>query len=452
MNSMKFLLDSDLSVAYQVKRDLMGMDDLELKSRISNEGFGKQFLEARVGLGWGERYYQPKWISTHYTMLDLRHLEIEKTIEIHEVVNDLENMTFCETGGTKFTNGVKESDVCVNGMMLNFMSYFKASESFLSKIVDYIIDEQMEDGGFNCQRPRSGAVHSSMHSTISVLEGIGAYLQAGYVYKAQLLKEIQVKAENFLLMHHLYKSDHSGEVIKKSFTMLSYPSRWYYDILRALKYFADYKRPYDERMEDAIDLLWSKRRKDDLWPVQKKHSGQVHFDMEKTGGPSAWNTYRALKVLKTYDHTSLLDSVLKKVIMNFNKNKIKYVIGGSLLFKAYGIVENCHDIDLVVDEKDHESAYDVLSKLGLSLPVKNSQQYETDHFFRFNIDGIEVEVMVNFKIKKDNKVYTFPYDSKSITEMNGYFYDDLHRWHQAYDLMGRQEVVDKIESYLQSKE
>jgi hypothetical protein len=31
--------------------------------------------------------------------------------------------------------------------------------------------------------------------------------------------------------------------------------------------------------------------------VQAKHSGQVHFDMEKTGTPSRWNTLRALRVL-----------------------------------------------------------------------------------------------------------------------------------------------------------
>lgn len=32
--------------------------------------------------------------------------------------------------------------------------------------------------------------------------------------------------------------------------------------------------------------------------VQHKHSGKVWFDMEKGGGPSRWNTLRALRVLR----------------------------------------------------------------------------------------------------------------------------------------------------------
>ena len=43
-----------------------------------------------------------------------------------------------------------------------------------------------------------------------------------------------------------------------------------------------------------------KQRKNGTWPVQAKHPGQVHFDMEKTGGSSRWNTLRALRVLKHF--------------------------------------------------------------------------------------------------------------------------------------------------------
>ena len=80
--------------------------------------------------------------------------------------------------------------------------------------------------------------------------------------------------------------------------MLSYPSRWFYDILRALDYFRSAGASYDPRMEDALDVLLQKRRKDGSWPLQAKHAGQVHFDMETPGQSSRWNTLRALRVLK----------------------------------------------------------------------------------------------------------------------------------------------------------
>jgi hypothetical protein len=55
---------------------------------------------------------------------------------------------------------------------------------------------------------------------------------------------------------------------------------------------------YDPRMQDALDVLLHKRRKDGRWPLQAKHAGQVHFDMETPGQPSRWNTLRALRVWK----------------------------------------------------------------------------------------------------------------------------------------------------------
>ena len=82
--------------------------------------------------------------------------------------------------------------------------------------------------------------------------------------------------------------------------MLSYPSRWRYDILRALDYFQAAEVKYDPRLQPALDVLEKKRRKDHKWPMQAKHPGQTHLDMEKTGCPSRWNTLRALRVLKHF--------------------------------------------------------------------------------------------------------------------------------------------------------
>ena len=89
-------------------------------------------------------------------------------------------------------------------------------------------------------------------------------------------------------------------MIDKSFLMLSYPSRWKYDILRALDYFRNAGIDYDPRMDPALEVLKKKQRSDGKWPVQAKHPGQTHFDMEQTGGPSRWNTLRALRVLRHF--------------------------------------------------------------------------------------------------------------------------------------------------------
>jgi hypothetical protein len=299
----QWLLEGDVSVQYQVQRDLLGKEIPELQERIASEGWGKRFLDARKANGhWGRGFYQVKWISTHYSILDLKHLNIAPDHpQMAETVVIILREQKSEDGGINPSRQIKQSDVCINGMFLNYACYFKADDAALHSIVDFVIDQQMPDGGFNCHSNRQGAVHSSLHTTISILEGIQEYVANGYAYRRLELDQIAAEAREFILQHRLYLSDHTGQIIDKRFLMLSYPSRWKYDILRALDYFRADGVDYDDRMQPALDVLLKKRRADGTWPVQAKHAGQVHFDMEQIGAPSRWNTLRALRVLNQFN-------------------------------------------------------------------------------------------------------------------------------------------------------
>lgn len=297
-----WLLEGDVSIQYQVHRDLLGSELPALRERIAAEGWGAQLLQRRGKNGhWGRGFYQPKWISTHYTLLDLRNLcfpadrpQIAESIAI--ILRDEKG----KDGGIDPSRTIGQSDVCVNGMFLNYACYFKADEKEMHSVIDFVIAQHMPDGGFNCRFNRQGAVHSSLHSTISVLEGIWEYAANGYKYRLPELEGIAAQAREFILAHQLFRSHRTGETIDKRMLMLSYPSRWYYDILRALDYFQAAAIPYDPRMGPALDILKSKQRKDQTWPLQAKHPGETHFDMEKPGGPSRWNTLRMLRVLNQY--------------------------------------------------------------------------------------------------------------------------------------------------------
>jgi len=297
-----WLLEGDVSIQYQVHRDLLATEKPELQDRIATEGWGAQILSFRKKEGhWGDRFYQPKWISTHYTLLDLKHLAISQNNNairqsISQVIQNLKG----SDGGISPFGVEKKCDVCVNGMFLNYASYFKTNEDDLKSIVDFLLTEHMNDGGFNCNSNWHGANHSSVHTTISVVEGILEYANNGYTYRLKELQKAEEQSRTFLLEHKLFQSHRTGKIIHKNLLMLSYPSRWYYDILRALDYFQFADVNYDARMQEALDILMKKRRKDTTWPVQTKHPGQTHLEMEKTGGPSRWNTLRVLRVLKQF--------------------------------------------------------------------------------------------------------------------------------------------------------
>lgn len=297
-----WLLEGDVSIQYQVHRDLLETDKPGLQDRIASEGWGARFLCFRKKEGhWGQRFYQPKWISTHYTILDLKNLAISPTNKkIRESISQVIRTLKGPDGGILPIGREKKSDVCINGMLLNYAAYFRTAEDDLKSIVDFLLSQHMQDGGFNCDSNRRKAVHSSMHTTISVVEGILEYARNGYGYRLGELQEAEEKSREFLLQHRLFRSDRTGKVIDKKMIMLSYPSRWRYDILRALDYFQYAGVNYDPRMQDALNILMVKRRKDNKWPVQAKHPGKTHFDMEVTGGPSRWNTLRALRVLKRF--------------------------------------------------------------------------------------------------------------------------------------------------------
>jgi hypothetical protein len=294
-----WLSHGDVAIQYQVHRDLLSDDRQDLRNRIASEGWGAQFLSKRKPDGhWGLKFYQPKWTSTHYTLLDLRNLCISPEHKnIKETIQQIVGSEKGPDGGINPSPNILQSDVCINGMFLNYASYFKTPEHHLRSIVDFILDQHMPDGGFNCRSNRSGAVHSSLHTSLSVLEGFTEYGYNGYSYRLGDIQRAANAAKEFILMHQLYRSDKTGKTIDEKFLRLSYPRRWRYDILSALDYFQYTKAPWDERMRPAMEVLLRKRNKKGIWNLQAKHPGQVHFEMERAGRPSRWNTLRVLRVL-----------------------------------------------------------------------------------------------------------------------------------------------------------
>ena len=263
---------------------------------------GGKFLSAQNKNGhWGKWFYQPKWTSTHYTLLDLKNLCLPKeNKKVRKSVGMVLDQPAGKEGGINLAKTIELSDVCLNGMILNYASYFRPEDSKLSSIVDYLLSVQMKDGGWNCEYIHD-ATHSSLHTTLSVLEGFLEYKKAGVKHRLKEIEKVQKDGIEFILEHKMFQSHRTGEIIDKKMLMLSYPSRWRYDILRALDFFWAAKIGYDERMDPAIKILLKKQKNEGRWPLQMKHKGQVHFDMEEPGGKSRWNTLRAIRVLRYYE-------------------------------------------------------------------------------------------------------------------------------------------------------
>ena len=146
-----WLMAGDPSVAYMTARDLLDEARPDLQARIATEGWGAALLGQRHEDGhWGRGFYFPKWTSTHYTLLDLANLRCQPVPQIAETVDAvLEEVNAGRPSGKSVY-----TDLCINGMALNYASWFGAAEGKLAPFVDFLLDDIMPDGGFNCQRAR----------------------------------------------------------------------------------------------------------------------------------------------------------------------------------------------------------------------------------------------------------------------------------------------------------
>jgi hypothetical protein len=305
--TLTWLLDGDPAIRWQVQRDLLD-EPLQVyqteRQRVAEKGWGAQFLALQdPGGTWGGGLYGPKWISTTYTLLALRMLGLPAdNPQALKGCEQLLSRGLYWDGGINWFVSLKHSETCVTGMVLSILAHFHYPDTRLETIVSHLLDQQMADGGWNCQS-YNGAAHSSFHTTISVLEGLQAY-ELAFAQEAATVRESQARGRQFLLEHRLYRSHRTGQVVSPAMTRFPFPPRWQYDVLRSLDYFQSVDAPHDERLQDAIALLLNKRKADGRWPAYRGPSGRIFFELEKAGQPGRWNTLRALRVLKWWEEAA----------------------------------------------------------------------------------------------------------------------------------------------------
>ncbi|MGH8533062.1 MAG: hypothetical protein ACREV1_10160 [Gammaproteobacteria bacterium] len=296
---MQWLLDSDPSIRWQVMCDLTeGPDEVVAaeRSRVASEGWGARLL-ALQGLDgeWGEGTSAPKWESTLYTLLLLRDMGLDSTSEQARRAVGLvrDKVTWGpEFGDAPFFEG--EVEPCINGGVLALGGYFGEASD---RLVDRLLGEQLEDGGWNCEAPQSR--RSSFHTTICVLEGLLEHEKAKGATAA--VTEARVRAQEYLLERRMFRRLSTGEVIERRWTRFSFPTTWHYDVLRGLDYLRSASVEPDERLAEAVELVATRRHQNGRWPLQNPHPDPVNFDMEGgEGKASCWNTLRALRVLDWY--------------------------------------------------------------------------------------------------------------------------------------------------------
>ena len=306
----RWLLDSDPSICWQVMRDLTETPDDEVaaeRARVATEGAGARLLALQAPDGrWSGAAWNRGWDSTMHALSLLREMGLDPDSDAARravgLVRDRVTWKGCgppEANDNPFFAG--EVEPCINGQVAAAGAYF---DQDVRGIIHRLLGEQLPDGGWNCDAPNA-STRSSFNTTICVLEALLEYERASGGSPEVIAARL--RGQEYLLERRLFCRRSTGEMIERDrksgaeFTHFAFPTWWHYDVLRGLEYLRSAGVTPDERVHEAIDLVASKRDKDGRWPLETQYPGKMPVAMnEGEGQPSRWNTLRALRVLDWY--------------------------------------------------------------------------------------------------------------------------------------------------------
>jgi hypothetical protein len=304
MDTVGWLLEGDPAIRWQAYRDLLGEPGKAdaTRSLIAQEGWGAELLGHQDPEGtWAHALYSPKWTSTTYSLLLLHRFGLPATHPSAQLGTQvlIDRARYID-GGATLAKTIPEPETCITGMLVLLASSFRVDDHRVDGLVEWLVDTQMDDGGWNCEVVRSGATHGSFHTSITVLEALAGRNE---LRPDARVAEAIARGHRFFLDHRLYHSHRTGEIVDDVFTRFSFPPYWHFDALRALDHFQSVGASRSPELTPAIELLEQRRASDSRWPLQNVHRNRTWFTMERGGRPSRWNTLRALRVLRWWNGT-----------------------------------------------------------------------------------------------------------------------------------------------------
>jgi hypothetical protein len=313
-----WLLDSDPALRWQVERDLLG-EPAEVweatRARVAVEGYGARLLLLQDPDGqWAGGAFFPAdfdfegpelsrdgqpWTATTWTLNSLREWGVDaEVLRERRTVELLAENCRWEYDDLPFWGG--EVDCCINAWTVANGVWLGAD---IDGIVDWFIEHQLPDGGWNCEWVE-GSTRSSFHSTLNSLKGLLAYdVGTGGTDATRAARQ---RGQEYLLRRRLFRRLSTGEPVGPWVEQFRYPFRWSYSVLNGAEYFrlaalVDGTKP-DPRMTEAIEMIRAARQPDGTWVGAGRHPGRVWFEVDAPPGePSKWLTFFATRVLAWWD-------------------------------------------------------------------------------------------------------------------------------------------------------
>lgn len=327
----KLLQSQEPSIRWKVKVNVLGMDrdsdEIQNLEREIKESARVKALLQHVdasGIVQGSRGVYDKWQGAHWVLMTLADIGYPQGDRALYPMADTVFKTwlaprfFNEFVATRKEDAYTQDAIPVmegryrtctsqQGNALYSILRLGLEDERIHQLAERLRYWQWPDGGWNCDKDPSAHTSTFIHTLYS-MRGLALYAQ--HTDDAESMAAAK-RAGEFFLKRRLYKRVRNGTVIAREFVKLHYPLYWHYDILGALKIFAEINFTGDERLNDALDLLESKALASGGWPTEnryyKKVSPEIALGNEYVdwGGTSTrkmneWVTADALYVLRRF--------------------------------------------------------------------------------------------------------------------------------------------------------
>lgn len=299
------LEDDQPAVRYRALLDLVGRsrtdgDVKEARMEIPRRGWAKKILDLELPDGHWEpneqSLYLPKYTATNWRMIVLSDLGL--TQEDPALKPGLDLYVREWLAGGKALQG--ENEVCVLGNFARALTRFGlGDDGRVKEIFDWLIEDQLEDGGWHCDHPAS-------RGTLDCWEALAAYLALPREQWSRRMKRSAEAGAEFYLERRLFRQGRRYE----PWFRFHYPVHYYYDVLVGLDMVTGLGHAGDKRLLPALRVLTEKRRPDGSWNLDAVHrdlgpgagyrpkTKSIKFALEEPGAPSKWVTLTAMRVLK----------------------------------------------------------------------------------------------------------------------------------------------------------
>lgn len=317
------LEDNNPSVKYLTLISLLNrpFNDLDVnsaKKAIMLDGIVPQILSRQNDDGsWGipKRFYRDKYGGAVWNLLILAELAADSDdIRVKNACEFILRHSqepvgagFSYDESAKTGSGLASGVIpCLTGnMVYSLIKLGYSNDERVQRAISWLIKYQRVDDGDD-QGPQGEiyaryemcwgrhSCHMGVAKALKALAAIPTDKRTG-----EHQSKINQLAEYFL-KHHIYKKSHQlDETARPGWLRFGFPLMYQTDVLELLEIFAGLQIR-DGRLEEAIEVLKSKRTKEGKWKLNNTFNGKTLVDIEKKGQPSKWITLRALKVLNVY--------------------------------------------------------------------------------------------------------------------------------------------------------